>query len=137
MSDYIKTELLHLDFPHSLPATTHTQVVPPLITSIKQCLAVEKVERVSERVVPSATVRFFVITFRVSALFLVTGVVTHVIPGITKPAIRRLARRGGVKRISGLIYEETRGVLKIFLENVSRPRHYLLLSSSNTFIGYS
>ncbi|URE30982.1 hypothetical protein MUK42_16880 [Musa troglodytarum] len=28
--------------------------------------------------------------------------------------------RGGVKRISGLIYEETRGVLKIFLENVIR-----------------
>ena len=37
-----------------------------------------------------------------------------------KPAIRRLARRGGVKRISGLIYEETRGVLKVFLENVIR-----------------
>ncbi|CAM2722664.1 unnamed protein product [Rotaria socialis] len=35
-------------------------------------------------------------------------------------AIRRLARRGGVKRISGLIYEEVRGVLKIFLENVIR-----------------
>ena len=35
------------------------------------------------------------------------------IQGITKPAIRRLARRGGVKRISGLIYEETRGVLKV------------------------
>ena len=35
--------------------------------------------------------------------------------GITKPAIRRLARRGGVKRISGLIYEETRGVLKVIL----------------------
>lgn len=45
--------------------------------------------------------------------------------GITKPAIRRLARRGGVKRISGLIYEETRGVLKIFLENV---RYDFLLS---------
>ncbi|TKA51397.1 Histone H4, partial [Rhodotorula sp. CCFEE 5036] len=42
------------------------------------------------------------------------------IQGITKPAIRRLARRGGVKRISGLIYEETRGVLKIFLENIIR-----------------
>uniref|UniRef100_A0A3Q1ERE4 Histone H4 n=1 Tax=Acanthochromis polyacanthus TaxID=80966 RepID=A0A3Q1ERE4_9TELE len=41
------------------------------------------------------------------------------IQGITKPAIRRLARRGGVKRISGLIYEETRGVLKVFLENVT------------------
>ena len=37
------------------------------------------------------------------------------IQGITKPAIRRLARRGGVKRISGLIYEETRGVLKASL----------------------
>ena len=35
------------------------------------------------------------------------------IQGVTKPAIRRLARRGGVKRISGLIYEETRGVLKV------------------------
>ena len=51
------------------------------------------------------------------------------IKGITKPAIRRLARRGGVKRISGLMheetrgglmYEETRGVLKFFLENVIR-----------------
>lgn len=42
------------------------------------------------------------------------------IEGITKPAIRRLARRGGVKRISGGVYEETRGVLKIFLEIVIR-----------------
>ena len=42
------------------------------------------------------------------------------IQGITKPAIRRLARRGGVKRMSGLIYEEIRGVLKVFLENVIR-----------------
>ena len=40
------------------------------------------------------------------------------IQGITKPAIRRLARRGGVKRISGLMYEETRNVLKTFLANV-------------------
>jgi len=40
------------------------------------------------------------------------------IQGITKPAIRRLARRGGVKRISGLMYEESRGVLKVFLEGV-------------------
>lgn len=42
------------------------------------------------------------------------------IQGITKPAIRRLARRGGVKRISGLIYEETRGCLKGFLEGIVR-----------------
>lgn len=42
------------------------------------------------------------------------------IQDIAEPAIRRLARRGGVKGISGLIYEETRGVLKVFLENVIR-----------------
>merc|ERR1712068_50889 len=42
------------------------------------------------------------------------------IQGITKPAIRRLSRRGGVKRISAMIYEETRGVLKTFLEGVIR-----------------
>ena len=40
--------------------------------------------------------------------------------GITKPAIRRLAHRGGVKRISGLIYDETRSVLKTFLDGVVR-----------------
>ena len=40
------------------------------------------------------------------------------IEGITKPAVRRLARRGGVKRISGLIYEETRRVLKEFLTGI-------------------
>lgn len=43
-----------------------------------------------------------------------------VILGITKPAIRRLARRGGVKRISALIYDETRNCLRSFLENVIR-----------------
>ncbi|XP_078069731.1 histone H4-like [Mustelus asterias] len=42
------------------------------------------------------------------------------IQGITKVAIRRLAHRGGVKRILGLISEETHGVLKVFLENVIR-----------------
>ncbi|XP_026325181.1 histone H4-like [Hyposmocoma kahamanoa] len=34
--------------------------------------------------------------------------------------LKFLATRGGVKRISGFIYEETRGVLKVFLENVIR-----------------
>ena len=45
-------------------------------------------------------------------------VIRQSICGITKPAIRRLARRGGVKRISQPTYEETRGVLKVFLETV-------------------
>jgi histone H4 len=40
--------------------------------------------------------------------------------GITKPAIRRLARRGGVKRISFYIYEYAREVLKAFLQGVVR-----------------
>ena len=49
------------------------------------------------------------------------------IEGITKPAIRRLARRGGVKRISGLMYQETRGVMKTFLETVIKGVCYLIL----------
>ena len=77
-------------------------------------------QRVSERVVPSAIARSFATTFKVRGQLPHPSLLcplTHRV-GITKPAIRRLARRGGVKRISGLIYEETRGVLKIFLENV-------------------
>ncbi|XP_008710060.1 histone H4-like, partial [Ursus maritimus] len=49
-----------------------------------------------------------------------SNVIRDAVTYTEKPAIRRLARRGGVKRISGLIYEETRGVLKVFLENVIR-----------------
>ena len=40
------------------------------------------------------------------------------IDGITKPAIRRLARRGGVKRISIFIYDDIRFVLKNFLQSI-------------------
>jgi histone H4 len=40
--------------------------------------------------------------------------------GITKPAIRRLARRGGVKRIGGDVYEEVRCAMKVFLSDVIR-----------------
>ncbi len=42
------------------------------------------------------------------------------IMGITAPDIRRLARRGGVKRIQKAVYQETRGVLRGFVEDV-RP----------------
>ncbi|KAL8258727.1 hypothetical protein R6Q59_026680 [Mikania micrantha] len=38
--------------------------------------------------------------------------------GNHEAVIQSLARRYGAKRISGLIYEKTRGVLKIFPENV-------------------
>jgi len=37
------------------------------------------------------------------------------IQGITKPALRRCARRAGVKRISGLIYEESRANIARYL----------------------
>eukprot|EP00672_Neobodo_designis_P020914 CAMPEP_0174830620 /NCGR_PEP_ID=MMETSP1114-20130205/2623_1 /TAXON_ID=312471 /ORGANISM="Neobodo designis, Strain CCAP 1951/1" /LENGTH=65 /DNA_ID=CAMNT_0016064421 /DNA_START=46 /DNA_END=239 /DNA_ORIENTATION=+ len=36
--------------------------------------------------------------------------------GITKGAIRRLARRAGSRRLSGLIYDEVRSTLKGFVE---------------------
>ena len=39
-----------------------------------------------------------------------------VIDGVTKPAIRRLCRRAGIKRISGLMYIDVRRELKKFLE---------------------
>ncbi|KAJ7661170.1 histone-fold-containing protein [Mycena rosella] len=68
------------------------------------------------------------------------------IQGITKPAIRRLARRGGVKRISGLIYEETRG--NVIRDSVTYTEHakrktvtaldvvYALKRSGRTLYGF-
>ncbi|KAK4999627.1 Histone H4 [Elasticomyces elasticus] len=52
------------------------------------------------------------------------------IRAITKPDIRRIARRGGVKRISGMIYEETRTVLKERLERsiVEEKRYSLAMA---------
>ncbi|KAG2889003.1 hypothetical protein PC129_g10137 [Phytophthora cactorum] len=37
---------------------------------------------------------------------------------ITRPAIRRVARRAGVIPISGFVYHETRAVLRMFLVNL-------------------
>ena len=45
-------------------------------------------------------------------------IITNLKIGISNRAIRRLARRGGVKRISELIYEETKSILKSYLEKV-------------------
>ena len=39
---------------------------------------------------------------------------------ILKAAFCRLARRGGVERMSGNVFEESRGVLKVFLETIVR-----------------
>ena len=40
------------------------------------------------------------------------------IQGITAPALERLARRAGVKTLEKLVYEELRGILKLWLENI-------------------
>ena len=42
------------------------------------------------------------------------------IMGVTKPAIRRLARRGGVKRLSAMIYDESRLIIRNFLQSIIR-----------------
>ena len=44
-----------------------------------------------------------------------------VIHGITKPAIRRLARRGGVKRIARQVYDDSRGVVDDRLDAILKP----------------
>lgn len=42
------------------------------------------------------------------------------IAGITKPVIRRLARRGGVRRVSGNVYQPIRELVSVFLDKVIR-----------------
>ncbi|KAJ7194474.1 hypothetical protein B0H12DRAFT_1039154, partial [Mycena haematopus] len=37
-----------------------------------------------------------------------------------KPTIKRLARRAGVKRMSGCIYEETRGCMMPYVQSLLR-----------------
>ena len=50
-------------------------------------------------------------------------------PFITKPVIRRMCRRAGIKRISGMIYEDIRALLKVFVENT--------LVDANTYAEYA
>ena len=53
--------------------------------------------------------------------------------GITKPAIRRLARRGGVKRIAADVYNAVKAQMDGFLHNVVRDAaSYTLHSARRT-----
>ena len=45
---------------------------------------------------------------------------TDNISRISKPAIKRLARKGGVVRIGSSVYDTTRQILKDFLEDIIR-----------------
>lgn len=40
------------------------------------------------------------------------------IQGITSPAIKRLAQKGGAKRVDHLIFEEIRGIMRLAMENI-------------------
>lgn len=40
------------------------------------------------------------------------------IQGITNPAIGRIAQTAGIKRVSGLVYEEFRGVMKTYMKEL-------------------
>ena len=51
------------------------------------------------------------------------------IQGITKNALQRLAYKAGVKMMSGLCYEELRGVMKVFLD--SKIRDALVVTQHN------
>jgi hypothetical protein len=79
------------------------------------------VARVSERVAPSVTARFFVTTSRVlpSPLSDVSRVVvvSSVFQLVSHPYIPTTFI---VTNLAAVIYEETRGVLKTFLESVIR-----------------
>merc|ERR1719193_77908 len=76
------------------------------------------------------------------------------LPGIAKSSIRRLARRGGVRRMSGLIYEETNAIMegfvgKVFEDSIIYCRHskrktiksldvvYALKRQGKSFYGFS
>ena len=50
----------------------------------------------------------------------VRGVLRHNITGITGAALRRLARRGGISRVSPQVYHEAREALRFFLESILR-----------------
>ena len=61
------------------------------------------------------------------------SVLNDALHNISHPAICHLVRRGGVKHISANIYEEVRGILKIFLECVIRDMiTYCLYSERKT-----
>src|ERR1700683_1603235 len=70
---------------HSFYYTRSTTLNSTFSTTLyQQCPAVEKVEKVLERVVPSVTARFFVTTSKVSFSSISIVVVTHVHPRYRK-----------------------------------------------------
>jgi hypothetical protein len=82
------------------------------------------VARVSERVAPSVIARFCVITSRVSQSLRSVVSLVVVVSSVSQPVSLTLTRLSNLINVLTLlpsvIYEETRGVLKSFLEGVIR-----------------
>lgn len=57
------------------------------------------------------------------------------IQGLTKPAMRRLCHKAGVGRISGLVYEELRGITKVRTEEIVRDAITLTKYQQKKVIG--
>ena len=51
------------------------------------------------------------------------------IQGLTKNALARILYRAGIKRISSLVYEELRGITKVYLENFLKTVHIFVIQS--------
>lgn len=63
-------------------------------------------------------------------------IVKDKILGITKPGLQRLMYRAGVKYISGIIYEESRSILKKFLEKILYNTMILTERKNHTTVMY-
>ena len=108
-----------------------TNLFREIASAQKLWLAEAKEARVSEKAAPRGTARSWGTTSRWADKRSCATLWSFLsFQGITKPAIRRLARRGGVKRISGLIYEETRGVLKVHFSRTGIVMHDQLFRCS-------
>jgi hypothetical protein len=88
-------------------------------------LQAAKVERVLERAAPSVTARFFVTIFRVLPNLLSGVLLVVVVSSVSQPVCPALSWSCRILSVrltlsSIVIYEETRGVLKSFLEGVIR-----------------
>lgn len=63
-----------------------------------------------------------------ASIFVTVDRIANTVLFAAKSDIRRMARRGGVKRISGTVYEETRNQMKKHLEDVCELLYsYLVL----------
>ncbi|KAI4125665.1 MAG: hypothetical protein LQ347_005292 [Umbilicaria vellea] len=64
-------------------------------------------------------------------------IIKDTIRGITKGDIRRMARRGGVKRISGQIYEDVRSAMKDRMSRIIQDCVFILDNSGRKTISVS